>query len=104
MYFNGTGVDSTEMFAAPGTATDKIVITGGRMSLSAAGRLDILSATTVRDSIEFAARATARMPVGLEMLAGQKLSLQIDAGTARGWISAAVISSQDSLPQVDIAQ
>ena len=101
--FSGTGTDDSTIASA--VADSRYVVVGGRCSINAPARMDILSGSTVIDSIEFAARATARFPVGLECNTNEDLKLnQSGTDTVRGWIAYALIKEDQTLPQVDIAQ
>ncbi len=85
----GTGDESTELAAASGSAIHMIV--RGRLSCSGPDRVDILSNTTVLDSLEYPARTTLTLPEGLETVPGQALKIKKAAGSTsvRGWVDIA---------------
>ena len=100
--FTGAGTDSTTLAAAD--SGKRYIILGGRISFDGAERMDILSGTTVIDSIEAPARCTANFPKGLECITGELLALN-KAGaavTVRGWVAfKAIKDGEDTYPMTN---
>ena len=85
-----------------GVAGQRHVITGGRVSVSGPGSIDIYSGTTLRDRIEFIAAATATFPVGWE--AGEEEDLAIrnpDGLTVTGWIEWVTVKNGEYSPATE---
>ncbi len=97
---SGVGADITPIQA--GVAGKRHVITGGRVSVSGPGSIDIYSETTLRDRIEFIAAATATFPVGWE--AGEEEDLAIrnpDGLTVTGWIEWVTVKNGEYSPATE---
>ena len=101
-YIDGTTGDDSEVVAA--VTGKRHVIVGGRLSCDGADRCDIYSDAggQLLDSIEFAARATATFPVGVETETAHALVLnKVSAATAvRGYIDYVTLGSGDHCPLV----
>lgn len=101
--FTGTNHnDATEIGAA--VTGKRYIILGGRISFNGAARLDIISGTTVVDSIEAAVRCTANFSKGLELIVSEKFELQkTEAGvTVRGWVAfKAIADGEDMDPMLN---
>jgi len=96
--FTGTGGDDSTIIA--GVTAKRHVIVGGRLSSDGADLMNILSAANVIDSIQFAARATAAFPVGLECNTAEALILNKVSTTSavQGWIAYVTLTAGDVFP------
>ena len=88
-FITGTGDESTEL--APVVSGKAHMIVAGRLSCNGPDRVDILSNTTVLDSLQYPARTTLTLPEGLVTVKGQALKLQKAGSTTsvRGWVDIA---------------
>uniref|UniRef100_A0A6M3L7W0 Uncharacterized protein n=1 Tax=viral metagenome TaxID=1070528 RepID=A0A6M3L7W0_9ZZZZ len=92
----GASGDATTIIA--GVAGSRHIITGGRIASAGAEQIDILSASTVKDSIQFAAAGVKSFPAGLEMATAELLALDKGLTSAiRGWIDYCTIKDGQPL-------
>lgn len=86
--FSSAAAATITTIADAGGAGTRHVIVAGRVSYEGAGGFDICSAATTIDQIEFAARGTAFLPVGLECAENEVLAFtNADAVATRGWVA-----------------
>ncbi len=75
------------------------VIVGGRITVEAAGSIEIYSATTLRDQIEFPAAGTASWPKAFECESSEQLAIKNPDGlTCVGWIAWVTLVNGQRIP------
>jgi len=96
-HFSGPGVTITPVHVA--VADKRHVIVGGRVSVDKAATFDIVSAATVRDSLEFITRGTANLPKGFETATNEALSFtNVSAAEVLGWVAYVTIEDGQYCP------
>ena len=82
-----------------GIASKRHIIVAGRITVEAAGTIEIYSETTLRDQIEFPAAGTALWPKGFECETEEDLAIKNPDGlTCVGWIAWITITDGLTVP------
>ena len=91
--------DITEIAAA--VAGSRYVILGGRLSCAGTETVEITSAATVIDTMQFIVASTLTFPSGLETVTAEALQLNKGAtSAAQGWIRYKKVARGESVPEV----
>ena len=96
-HISGTGATITPIQVA--VTAQRHIIVAGRITVEAAGTIEIYSATTLRDQLEFPAAGTALWPRGFECETAEQLAIKNPDGlTCVGWIAWITITDGLSVP------